>query len=102
MGVMQPWFLPIDTTQGLWLNAERDEFGICHFSVTIVGEEISISEIQYEELNKQFAEALKDGQRSGRMYVLNLLKKNLDRFDYSNNSCDQLSFDEFAKLCDEQ
>jgi len=53
-------------------------------------------------MQKQAADRFSDGQRSGRRHVLNLLKKNFARFDYSNNGCDPLSFDDFAKLCDEQ
>lgn len=92
---------PVDLTTGLWLNAERDEFDTIHYSMTILGRSIPITSAEYYEMHDQFADALRDGQRSGRMRVLEMLEKNLDRFDYSNNACNPLSLEDFAKMCEQ-
>ena len=94
-------YTPIDTTQGMWLNADRNESGSIDYSIVIAGATLVITEAQYYEFHNQISQTLEDGQRSGRMRVLRLLKENLDRFDYSNNRCEPLSFDEFVKMAEQ-
>lgn len=99
MGKMNWTYTPVDTTQGIWFDMKVDELGKATFSLIVAGESIKVTESQYFAFQDYSRQAIKDARASERGRVLSLLHENLDRFDYSNNQIDPLSFTEFAMMC---
>jgi len=60
----------------------------------INGEEITITAQQGQALLRNHRENVE----ATKQRLLKLLQENLHRFDYSNNSCDPLSFQDFVKM----
>lgn len=82
-----------DENEGVWIKT--DYFGDKGIRLVIQGEVVAM--LTGEQL-RHLWEARTEALEQERKRILKLLEKNLDRFDYSNNRCEQLSFDEFAKM----
>jgi len=72
-------------------------FGVDDTFTTLLiinGEEIAITAEQGQALLRNHRENVQASKQA----VLKLLQENLSRFDYSNNGCEPLSFDDFVKM----
>jgi hypothetical protein len=76
---------------------EYRSFGVDDTYTTLLiinGEEIKITAEQGQALLRNSREVAQASKQA----TLKLLADNLSRFDYSNNACDALSFDDFVKM----
>lgn len=71
-----PWE-PVDTTKGVWLNADRDEFGHYTYTMGVEGELYQITETAYEHLSKVWVDSRNQGAKQEREGIIKLLKSKL-------------------------
>ncbi len=71
-------YTPIDKTEGLWLDIERDDLGSTRHWVTIEGEEIELTEKQFYAFMKHREEARKASIKAERERIIKLLERDLD------------------------
>lgn len=67
-------YIPVDTTEGLWLDIERDELGSTRCWMTIEGEEIELTEKQFYAFIKHREEARKASIETERERIIKLLE----------------------------
>lgn len=82
-----------DLDEGVWLKTDLTYDNKARLMIDgEVAAELSI------EQARQLWASRNEAINAERKRILKLLEENLNRFDYSNNGCDQLSFNEFAKM----
>jgi hypothetical protein len=74
MSIYRGPFTSLDLNQGVWLDVERDDFGNAKCWMTVDGEEIGITENQYDTLIKGRAEAYRAVAEVERERIIKLIK----------------------------
>lgn len=86
-------YTPIDKTEGLWLDIERDDLGSTRHWMTIEGEEIELTEKQFYAFMKHREEARKASIEAERERIITLLSGYVCHLDDCiHNGCNNLRF----------
>lgn len=71
-----PWE-PVDTTKGVWLHADRDEFGHYTYTLGVEGEVYQITETAHEHLSKVWVDSRTQGAKQEQQRIIKLLESKI-------------------------
>jgi len=86
MSIYRGPFTSLDLNQGVWLDVERDDFGNAKCWMTVDGEEIELTENQYDALMKGRAEAYRAVADAERERFVRIIEREIEKLQGMPNN----------------